>query len=128
METEQSWHNSKYIDKGNTCAQDTYFYCSDLYNPKMSFANLYTDYADCMIKKTPLDCGQEFLPENWSGGVNPYKEAHHQDFIDKYGEEDLNDSQDTPVKSESKITANMYLIIAIVLAGILILSPDKKNK
>ena len=52
METEQSWHQTKYNDQGNTCAQDTFYYCSDLYNPKKSFANLYTDYADCVVKKT----------------------------------------------------------------------------
>ena len=82
--TEQEWHNTKYIDKGNTCAQDTYFYCSELYGPsdysKKFFANTYTDYADCVIKKTPLDCNQEFSPEKWSGGENPYEAALEEDY------------------------------------------------
>ena len=126
METEQSWHNTKYIDKGNTCSQDTFFYCSDLYDPKMSFANKYTDYADCVVKKTQEDCGQAFTSENVYGGVNPYKEAHEQEYVDKYGED-----EEVNIKSPSllpKMTARMYLMITIVLAGVLILSPEKNNK
>ena len=53
-----------------------FYYCSELYGPseysKKFFANTYTDYADCVTKKTPLDCNQEFSPEKWSGGENPY--------------------------------------------------------
>mgnify|MGYP003681327479 CR=1 FL=1 len=127
MDTEQSWHNTKYIDKGNTCPQDTFYYCSDLYDPKMSFANKYTDYADCVVKKTEEDCGEPFAPENVYGGENPYKEAHAQEYSDKYGEEE--DEVDVQPSSPSiKMTANMYLMIAIVLGGILILSPEKNKK
>jgi hypothetical protein len=92
----------------------------------MSFANLYTDYADCMVTKTESDCGQPFAPENAYGGLNPYEEAHKQEYIDKYGEEEDVDTQSpSPIP---KMTARMYLMIAIVLTGVLILSPEKNNK
>ena len=42
---ERNWHNSKYIDKGNTCAQDTFFFCSEVYNPKKYFATIYTYHS-----------------------------------------------------------------------------------
>ena len=75
METEQQWHNDRYENQGNTCAQDTFYYCSELYNPKKSYSTTYTDYADCVVKKTLSDCGHEFStsgPNQWGGGENPY--------------------------------------------------------
>jgi hypothetical protein len=79
---ERNWHNSKYIDKGNTCAQDTFFFCSEVYNPKKYFATTYTDYQDCIINKTLSDCGHEFAttgPTQAMGGKNPYLEAFKED-------------------------------------------------
>ena len=125
MNNERSWHDTKYIDKDNTCPQDTFYYCSNLYNPKMSIANIYTDYSDCVVKKTEEDCGQPFTPEGVYGGLNPYKEAQDQDYIDEYGEDE---DGDVSTPDSLKMSANVYLIIAIVLVGTLLLSSDKKIK
>ena len=93
--TEQQWHNDHYKDAGNTCGQDTFYYCSELYNPKKSFSNSYTDYADCVTNKTPKDCGHEFTgsgPNQFGGGQNPYHDALIADS--KHLSEMINDLED----------------------------------
>ena len=92
MNKEQNWHNDRYKDQGNTCGQDTFYYCSELYNPKKSFSNSYTDYSDCVTEKTTEDCGHDFTtagPNQWSGGKNPYLlalQADSQHLEDKINE------------------------------------------
>ena len=121
--TEQEWHTEKYIDKGNTCAQDTFFYCSELYgNIPKYFTNLYTDYADCVTKKTPLDCGQEFSPSKWSGGKSPYIEAQKEDY--KIIEDYVNnmDNYDPAIGYDADV------ILSKVKTNRLIADTENKNK
>ena len=76
--TEQEWHQDRFMEQGNSCGQDTFYYCSELYNPQKSFATTYDDYQDCVKSKTLSDCGHDFTtsgPNQWSGGKNPYELA-----------------------------------------------------
>jgi len=96
----------------NTCEQDVFWYCTHYYNPLKEDAPLdqYSDYVDCVQKKTPTDCGHEFVPELIYGGTDPY---HTPSGDPVYV------SQEKPTTQILGINQEVWAIGAIVSFGIL---------